>query len=84
MRRQDSGELCCAGARQKHGEEHTEFATAMSWLAYIHRAQRHYAEAEPLYKRSIAILERLAAGESCRSIARTFDVHHGTIARLAR
>ena len=26
----------------------------------------------------------LAAGESCRAIARTFDVHHGTIARLAR
>src|SRR5262245_20525085 len=28
--------------------------------------------------------ERLAAGESCRAIARIFDVHHGTIARLAR
>jgi DNA invertase Pin-like site-specific DNA recombinase len=29
-------------------------------------------------------LKRLAAGESCRAIARTFDVDHGTIARLAR
>jgi len=28
--------------------------------------------------------ERLAAGESYRAIARIFDVHHGTIARLAR
>src|SRR5262245_16807249 len=29
-------------------------------------------------------LKRRAAGESCRAIARIFDVHHGTIARLAR
>jgi DNA invertase Pin-like site-specific DNA recombinase len=29
-------------------------------------------------------LKRLAAGESCRAIVRTFDVDHGTIARLAR
>ena len=26
---------------------------------------------------------RLASGESCRTIARTYRVHHGTIARLA-
>jgi DNA invertase Pin-like site-specific DNA recombinase len=28
-------------------------------------------------------IKRLKAGESCRSIAKTFDVHHATIARLA-
>ena len=28
-------------------------------------------------------LERLAAGESCRSIAKTMAVHHATVARLA-
>ncbi len=28
-------------------------------------------------------LKRLAAGESCRAIAKTMAVHHGTIARLA-
>ena len=28
-------------------------------------------------------LRRLAAGESCRAIARTFHVHHSTISRLA-
>src|SRR5262245_41417200 len=28
-------------------------------------------------------LKRLAAGESCRSIARTMAVHHATVARLA-
>jgi len=30
-----------------------------------------------------AALKRLAAGESCRQIARTFLVYHATIARLA-
>jgi len=24
-----------ASARQKHGEEHTEYATAIAWLAYV-------------------------------------------------
>jgi len=28
-------------------------------------------------------LKRLAAGDSCRSIARTMAVHHATVARLA-
>ena len=28
-------------------------------------------------------LERLAAGESCRAIGKTMDVHNATIARLA-
>ncbi|MFZ0853152.1 MAG: helix-turn-helix domain-containing protein [Hyphomicrobiaceae bacterium] len=30
------------------------------------------------------VLKRLAAGESCRGIAKTFGVHQSTIARLAR
>jgi DNA invertase Pin-like site-specific DNA recombinase len=29
-------------------------------------------------------LKRLATGESCRSIAKTFGCHHATVARLAR
>src|SRR5262245_45556027 len=45
-------------ARQKYGEEHTEFATAIAWLASVYRAQGRYAEAEPLYKRSLAIYEK--------------------------
>jgi lambda repressor-like predicted transcriptional regulator len=35
------------------------------------------------YQRAEA-LRRLTAGESCRAIARTFEVHHSTISRLAR
>src|SRR5262249_46563128 len=35
-------------AHQKHGDNHTEYATAISWLANIYQAQGRYAEAEPL------------------------------------
>jgi Tetratricopeptide repeat len=36
-------------ARQKHGDTHTEYATAIAWLADVYQGQRRYAEAEPLY-----------------------------------
>ena len=45
-------------ARQQHGEEHPEFATALSWLAHVYHAQGRYAEAEPLAKRALAIGEK--------------------------
>jgi CHAT domain-containing protein/tetratricopeptide (TPR) repeat protein len=44
-------------ARKKYGEERTEFAAAISWLAYIYQAQGRYAEAEPLFKRALKIDE---------------------------
>src|SRR5262245_24006301 len=45
-------------ARQKHGEEHMEFAVAIAWLAALYERQGRYAEAEPLFKRSLAIAEK--------------------------
>jgi hypothetical protein len=42
------GERYVALARQKHGEDHPEYLTAISWLAYAYAAQGRYAEAEPL------------------------------------
>ena len=48
-------------------ENHTEFATAIAWLGYILVAQGRHAEAEPLYKRSLAIVEQ-ALGSGHRSI----------------
>jgi len=45
-------------ARRKHGEEHTEFATAISWLAALYEKQGRTAEAEPLMKRDLAITEK--------------------------
>src|SRR5215470_15930508 len=32
-------------ARQKHGDKHPQFATAIGWLAAIHEAQGRYADA---------------------------------------
>jgi tetratricopeptide (TPR) repeat protein/CHAT domain-containing protein len=47
-------------ARQKHGEDHIEFATAISWLAGLYEhGQGRYAEAEALLKRAIAINEKV-------------------------
>jgi tetratricopeptide (TPR) repeat protein/CHAT domain-containing protein len=45
--------------RKQRGENRTEFAIAISWLAYLFEAQGHYAEAEPLYKRSLEIREKI-------------------------
>jgi tetratricopeptide (TPR) repeat protein len=44
-------------ARQKLGDNHAEYAAAISWLANVYQAQGRYAEAEPLHKRSLAIVE---------------------------
>jgi CHAT domain-containing protein/tetratricopeptide (TPR) repeat protein len=55
-------------AREKHGDSHTEYATAIEWLAYVYKAQGRYAEAEPLYKRALAIDEK-ALGPEHRDIA---------------
>ena len=50
-------------ARQKHGEEHRAFATAIVWLATVYYYQGRYAEAEPLYRRSLAIYEKALGPE---------------------
>lgn len=31
-------------ARQKHGDDHTEYPTAIAWLAYVYQAQGHSSE----------------------------------------
>jgi tetratricopeptide (TPR) repeat protein len=45
-------------ARQKHGDNHSEYATAIVWLASVYMGQGRYPEAEPLYNRSLAIREK--------------------------
>src|SRR5262245_19470205 len=59
-------------ARERHGEEHTEFATALVWLGLVYRAQGRYAEAEPLSRRSVAIREK-ALGPEHRTVATTLN-----------
>ena len=62
-------------AGQKHGEEHTEFATAIGWLALVYQAQGRLSEAEPLYKRAVTIREKahgpdhLSVGGALNSLA---------------
>jgi tetratricopeptide (TPR) repeat protein len=65
-------------ARQKHGQDHTEYAAAISWLAYVYQAQGRYAEAEPLYRRDLAITEKAlgsdhpAFGQSLNNLAELY------------
>jgi tetratricopeptide (TPR) repeat protein len=47
-----------AAARRRHGEEHTAYAEAISWLAVLLRATNRLAEAEPLMRRALAIEEK--------------------------
>jgi CHAT domain-containing protein/tetratricopeptide (TPR) repeat protein len=50
-------------ARQKHGDNHTEYAAALGWLANVYLAQGRYAEAEPLFKRALVIREKALGPE---------------------
>ncbi len=45
------------------GEEHPRAATSLNNLASLYRVQGRYAEAEPLYQRSLAIREKALAAE---------------------
>ena len=44
-----------AVAKEKHGDEHIEYATAIAWLGLIYKAQGRYRQAEPLYKRALVM-----------------------------
>ena len=59
-------------ARQKHGEQHAEFAEAISWLGSVYRDQGRIAEAEPLLKRSLAIVEK-ALGPDHATVAESLS-----------
>src|SRR5262245_38605100 len=70
-------------ARQKHGEDHAEYATAISWLASVYEAQGRYAEAEPLYKHSLAVREK-ALGAEHPSVATVLNTLAELYARQGR
>jgi CHAT domain-containing protein/tetratricopeptide (TPR) repeat protein len=48
-----------AVAKARFGERHTEYATAVSWLAQVHQSEGHYADAEQLWYRTLAIREKV-------------------------
>ena len=41
--------------RRLWGPEHPHVAASLNWLAEVYRAQGLYAQAEPLYRRALAI-----------------------------
>jgi CHAT domain-containing protein/tetratricopeptide (TPR) repeat protein len=45
-------------ARERLGEDHPQFATAVCWLAELNRALGRYADANSLYQQTISILLR--------------------------
>src|SRR5262252_1736793 len=59
-------------ARQRYGEEHSEFASAMSWVGRLYEAQGRYGEAEPILKRALAIREK-ALGSDHADVANALN-----------
>src|SRR5579871_1363521 len=47
-----------AAAKAQLGTNHTNYALALNDLALIYRVQGSYADAEPLYRRSLTIYEK--------------------------
>jgi CHAT domain-containing protein/Tfp pilus assembly protein PilF len=47
------------GARTKLGEETAVYARAIAWLAFLHQVQGRLSEAEPFFRRSLEIYERI-------------------------
>src|SRR5262249_15363123 len=58
-----TAERYVASARQKHGDNHTEYAAAIGWLAYVYAKQGRYNEAKPLYERCLSIFENALGSE---------------------
>ncbi len=54
------------------GPEHPDVAQSLNNLAALYQAQGRYAEAEPLYKRSLAILEK-ALGPEHPDVAQSLE-----------
>jgi WD40 repeat protein/CHAT domain-containing protein/tetratricopeptide (TPR) repeat protein len=65
-------------ARQRYGNDHSEYGTAITSLASVYHQLGRYAEAEPLYKHALAIAESL--GPDRADVARLLN----DLARLYR
>jgi tetratricopeptide (TPR) repeat protein/CHAT domain-containing protein len=67
-----TAERYVAVARERHGEGHPKYATAVSSLGGTLKNQGRYAEAEPLFKRALAIDEK-ALGSDHTDVGRDFN-----------
>ena len=55
--------------RKKYGADHPEVALSLNILATLYDEQGQYAQAEPLYKRALAIMERSSSQNSILTLS---------------
>ncbi len=65
------------------GADHPDFATDLNNVAELYRAQGDYAEAEPLYKRSLAIREK-ALGPEHPNVVTTLEDYAALLRKMGR
>jgi tetratricopeptide (TPR) repeat protein len=65
------------------GPEHSYVAASLNNLAALYQAQGHYAEAEPLYRRSLAIMEK-ALGPEHPHVAQSLKNYAGLLRDTGR
>ncbi len=65
------------------GPEHPDVATSLNNLAELYRVQGHYAAAEPLYQRSLAIWEK-ALGPEHPHVAQSLENYAALLRQTAR
>ena len=65
------------------GPEHPDVARSLNNLAGLYRAQGKYAEAEPLYRRALAIDEK-ALGPEHPDVARTLGNYADLLREIGR
>ncbi len=65
------------------GPEHPDVATSLNNLAELYKAQGNYAEAEPLYQRSLAIWEK-ALGPEHPDVATSLENYAALLRQTAR
>jgi hypothetical protein len=51
------------------GPDHADVATSLENLAALHYAQGRYTEAQPLFERALAIMERMLGRQHEKTIA---------------
>ncbi len=65
------------------GPEHPDVAQSLNNLAELYRAQGNYAEAEPLYQRSLTIKE-MALGPEHPAVATSLENYAALLRQTAR
>ena len=68
---------------EKFGEQDPRFATSLNNLAELYRAQGKYAQAEPLYRRALAIREK-ALGPEHPNVAAVLENYADLLRKMKR